>query len=644
MALKQEFIDFSDMSGGKNSAFPAHAIAANQVVETINLIHERVGITRSPGYMGLSDEALFASPIRGMWAYKHYDGSETLIVVSGLKIYSINISEGTKTEIGSIAGDGECYAVNAVGKLWIVNGTSFVKVENDLSVYAVGLQAMPSGSAVLKAGGTLAAGLYACYGGYARKTAGGLYLYGLPKSLGNVTLGGGNGTITFTLPDSSDPQVTHKIAWMTEAGGSVPYYFGEALNTIPAFDITGNANENTSVRMDTEAATNSPLPINPSGIFYFNDRLHVWAADGQTLYFSMIADINPFSFERFPPENFRTLANTISALFNVGDDLFINTIGLGIAKIPGGDMTAITKKVQQNNWFLKCKTENGCSYVEFFKGIVWGLTNDGVRCFDGNSFSDDLSFNIKPDIERIIAGASSSFIPAIIIFRRKGKRTELRISFRDIQISSQINNSQFVFNLDFYAMADENGAPKKTWEYWETGFAAYAIIAEALYAAQTTLTEGTIIREGGVADKANYDNNGAFQTSQIEKRIYIKTRTILDRLNSISIWGSIYTLAISNAPITGNGIVFDAANVKYPFLIEGKQAAIAILPSATSGLGLLLPFVMGAVTPTSWGNRMPFSFRGNTVALEFEQTANDADFIIYSLQMPVAFQVTHNAT
>jgi hypothetical protein len=462
MGAKPEFIDFSNMSGGKNNAFPPHAIAKNQLVDSINLIHEKIGCTRAPGYFGISAAALFSAPIRGEFAYKHYNGTETLIVVSDRKVYSIDLTAGTKTQIGTLTGDGECYAVNAIGKLWIVNGTDFVKVEDDLSVYTVGLPTPIGTSAVAKAGGTLANGIYGCYCGYARKTAGGLYLYGLPFSLGAVTLGAGNNTITFTIPDSTDPQVTHKIAWMTEAGGSVHYYFGEATNATAAFDVTSDANELTSVRMDIEAATNIALPVAPAGIFYFNDRLHVWGANGQTVYLSMIADINPFSFERFPAGNFRTLANTISSIFNVGEDLFINTVGLGLTKIPYGDMTAVTKRSQQNNWFRPCKTPMGKSYVEFYKSVVWGWTNDGIRHFDGSTFSDDLSFNIKPDIEKAVIGSNSSFIPSMIVYRRQGKRTELRFSFRDTQVSSIINNTQLVFNLDFYTTYDETGSPVKS--------------------------------------------------------------------------------------------------------------------------------------------------------------------------------------
>lgn len=62
MPVSNQSIDFSDFSGGKNSAFPAHALAENQVVDTLNLIHEMIGISRAPGYCGITE----ITPIDGI--------------------------------------------------------------------------------------------------------------------------------------------------------------------------------------------------------------------------------------------------------------------------------------------------------------------------------------------------------------------------------------------------------------------------------------------------------------------------------------------------------------------------------------------------------------------------------------------------
>jgi hypothetical protein len=54
MSIVTKGIDFSDMSGGKNSVYPKHAIAENQVAQTLNAIHEKIGISRAPGYVGIT--------------------------------------------------------------------------------------------------------------------------------------------------------------------------------------------------------------------------------------------------------------------------------------------------------------------------------------------------------------------------------------------------------------------------------------------------------------------------------------------------------------------------------------------------------------------------------------------------------------
>jgi hypothetical protein len=49
-------IDFSDFSGGKNNAFPRHALEENQCADTLNAIHEKIGLSRAPGYVGITKD------------------------------------------------------------------------------------------------------------------------------------------------------------------------------------------------------------------------------------------------------------------------------------------------------------------------------------------------------------------------------------------------------------------------------------------------------------------------------------------------------------------------------------------------------------------------------------------------------------
>jgi hypothetical protein len=623
MPIKNQPFDFSDMSGGKNSALPRHAIAENQVADTLNCLHESIGVSRAPGYIGISASALFTTKITGLWTYIRDDGTETVIAVSNKKIYSIDVAAGTKTELYTLSGGGECYAVNAAGKLWIVNGVDFVKIESNLAVYRVQIAAPTGTSAAAVAGGSLPLGVYGVYVAYARKNAAGQYLYSLPYSLGNVTTSGGNLTVRVTAPNSADPQVTHKVVFMTDSGGAAPYYFGEVANATASVDISSTANRNGLVLMSTVSAANQVLPITPSGIFSFDDKIYAWNVNDRTIYWSLKTDVNPFDLERFLTQNFRTLNYTINSVFNIGTDLCFNSIGNGISKAISGDMSSVIKTTQKAFWFLDCKTPDGKSNVVFYKGAALGLTNDGVRFFDGESFSDDLSFNIKPDVDKIYAGSSSSNLPAAITYRRPGKRTEYRLSYRNADYGATGNNDQRVFNLDFYFDPVDS---RKTWECWENGFSGMAINGRSIVGAQSHTDGGQIVIEGGVSDSQSFNRLGAFQGSAIfVKQAYLLTRTIIDDIDGITVWGGVYALATAGGAIGGNLIIFDNNNTKYQFSIIGSAAAIAVLPSQSSGLGLELPFVMAPQYPISTNNPMQFDCRGNSVALEISQIENDPD-------------------
>jgi hypothetical protein len=638
MPIKNEVIDFSDLSGGKNNAFPRHAIDKNQCSESLNAIHEIIGESRAPGYKGLTTTQLFDSPIRGEFTYILDDGTEKLVVVAGLKIYTVDLANKTKTQIGTLTADGECYAVNAAGKLWIVNGTDFVKVESDLSVYRVRIIAPASGSAAAVAGGSLPVGVYGCYVAYARKNAAGQYLYSLPLSLGNVTLST-DLTIRVTVPDSTDPQVTHKVVFLTDAGGVVPYYFGEAVNSAAYVDIADTSGRNAFVLMNVVSAANQILPINPSAIYTFDDKLFVWDINERTVYWSLKTDVNPFDMERFPAQNFRTMSYTVNAVFAIGVDLCFNHIGNGISKAIGGDMSSVIKRTQKTFWFLDCKTPEGKSNVCFHKGLAIGLTNDGFRVFDGETFSEDLSFHIKPDVDGIYRGISADFLPCAIINRRANKRTEYRFSYRNIEYGTGSNNDQRVFNLDFYFDPIQS---RKTWECWENGFDEMAIVDRVWYGAQS-VDAGQIVSEDGKADIDCYDRTGHFQNTKFLKQFYILSKTFIDDLDAITVWGTVYALANCATDITGNVIVLDNSYAKFPFTIKGVPAVGGVLPADGAG-GLPLPFVMAPQYPVGSCDPISFECRGNSVTLELSQVADDSDFFIYKVQLPRAKQIKNNMT
>ena len=590
---------------------------------------------------------LFNHPAQGPFTYIHADGTETMITVSNEVIYSVNKSAGTKTQIGTISGTGECYAVNAAGKLWIVNGTDFVKVEDDLSVYRVQIVAPTGTSATgVNSGGTLAAGVYGVYVAYARVNSAGQYFYSLPYQFTNVTIIGSTGLINFVVPASTDTQVTHKVIFMTDANGAVPYFYGVFTNATLTFTISNAATRNEAILMSTVSAANQILPITPDSIFHFNDSLFVWDSNTHTVYWSLKTDINPFDLERFLAQNFRTLSMAINAVFSTGGNLHFNHIGNGVSTAVGGDMSSVIKNTDRDFWFLDCKTPEGKSNICMHRGRAFGLTNDGFRFYYYSSdvstnFSEDVSFHIKPDVNKIYQGLG--ILPCAIINRRSGKRTEYRFSYCNYDYNSQTNNDQRVFNLDF---ANDGTNPRYTWECWENGFAGMAIVDENWYGLQNGNDgQAQIVKESGVSDLNCYSRTGTYLQTSLVKQLYIFSRMNIDNLDSITVWGTPYALATCTGTIAGNIVLFDLNYRKFSFSITGvNNSSPAILPSEDSGLGLPLPFIMNPQYPLGSCDPISFEARSNSVAVELSYTVDDADFFLYKVQLPKAKQITSNIT
>jgi hypothetical protein len=635
--VKNLALDFSDMSGGKNSRAPKHALPGNEVANTLNAIHLDRGAQRAPGYAGLAATLLSGWSIRGMWNYRHANGTETLVVASQAKLWQVDLENKTWSEIGAgmLTSDTPCYAVNLAGKLWVVNGTDFVKVEDDLSVYRVGIAAPVGASAAVVTGGSLTADkVYGVYVSYARDDGSGRYLYSLPESLGNLTPTGNDLAITITVPDSTDPQVTYKVAWLTDADGSVPYFYGIVANGTSAdIEIVDDSDRNADLTMNAESASNQLLPISPDGIYTFDDRLYVWDAGTQTVYWSLKTDINPLDVERFLEANFRTLARTISSVFSVEDDLFFNHAGNGVSVAYGGDMMSVIKHISKDLWFLDTFTPEGRSSVVPYKGQVLGLTNDGFRFFNGKAFSEDLSFNIKPDMTDVYASVGT-MTPCAIVNVRAGKRTEYRFSWRNRNYSDSLNNYQLIFNLDFYF---DPMKARRTWEVWETGFSHMAIVGQTWYGAQSMADAGHIVSESGVSDINCFDRTGKFNTTTFVKQWYILTRTVINSLDSVCVWGPPYFFSVGSGSVTGNIIIFDANNTKYGFTISGTTLSYAILPA-------VLPFVMNPQYPVAASDPVAYACRGNSVAIELSHLTDDAEFFMYELQLPKVKEITNNLT
>jgi hypothetical protein len=317
-------------------------------------------------------------------------------------------------------------------------------------------------------------------------------------------------------------------------------------------------------------------------------------------------------------------------------------VGHGISKAIAGDMTSIIKFVVSGLWFIDTKTPQGRSNVDFYKGIAWGFTNNGFRYFDGTNISDDLSFHIKPDLDPVYRDINSGFLPCAIVNRRAGKRTEFRFSYRNSAIGALMQNTQLVFNLDYYT---DSNYSLKTWEVWENGFNGACLLNDTLYMTQSVSGTGSqICNDIGVADLNAFSYDGTFKTTEKLRQIYILTRTETLDMDTINIYGRIDIMATFAGTISGNMILLDKDNTKKPFLFINTASGKGVLPSESSGLGLELPFIMSPNYPKTLSQKMPFDARGKSILIEISQTADDENFFLYKFQNLQVKQIDHVQT
>jgi hypothetical protein len=607
-------LDFSDMSGGKNNARPQNAINDGQVAECMNAVIEQRGFTRAPGYLGLKSTASLPSFCRYFNFYRKADNSELALAVSNSKVSSVSTVDGSVADLYTLAGDSESFGFNALGKHFIANGTDFIKVESTGSAYMVGITAPTGASARAYGAGTLTAGTYHIYVSYARKVSGLIALYSYPMDLGNVTVSGSQ-AIEITCPNSPDPQVTDKIVWAIEPSGSVSYqYYDHPNNTATVFSVTNSAGKSILLIMDVEAVANYPIPLF-TGIYYFDGRILGWK--GNKLYWSIPAGANDNDLERFPQENFRAMPYTILSCFELSGVFFMNTEG-GVYRLPNGDLSEAADYLGSSLYFVHHR-----SHKEF-KGFIWGVTNDGVRYFDGETFSQDLSKDIKPDIDIIIAGMADNYYPCIEIHRRSGKRTELHLSYRDTNISVNCNNSHLVLNLDSIVINDETDY-KIAWESWEGGFNYTAISKNGtFYAVQNCDGLGaSVIKENGKADQFVYDKVGTFLTEVTPKKIRVVTKAAISNIMYMGLFDRAFFVSrMEEDAIVSLGILDN----------DGFLSGSTLLKSG--GVPLLLPFVFPAVLPAMNPSNQAVNFpmkAGKLVYLTFEQTCDDDKFNIFEM-------------
>jgi hypothetical protein len=621
-------INFADMTGGVATAYPAHAIADNQVFDTLNAVFEKYGCSRAPGYVGIKTTALFTTPLRGWFVFKLPSGAEVYLAVTDHKLYTVNLVTGAIANIYTLTADTECFGVNYGGKFWIVNGTDQIKVESATVAYRIGIVAPVGFTASATGTGTVPAGVHKIFATYTRKVNGTSVLESAPFYVGAVT-SSGTDLIRIAVTASTDPQVTNVTFWITDAGGADYYYYGQTTNTTGNFDISSDAAKNVGLLIYEQAAGNQ-LPPSLTTIYAFAGRLWGTKVNNSDFNYSILSQ-NVYDLERWPTENhIPTIPFVALSFFGVGSDLYINTVG-GPYRLPNADTTAKPAAVIQgagNNrilFFPKTMLKT----VQEYNDIVYGFTNDGFRSFDGAHFSIDLSKHIKPQVDAIMNG-TGDYNPVAVVFRRSGKRTEYQVSYRDVSISTNCHNRSMTLNLDAIVVQD-NLNYNAPWEFWSPGFGGgITTSAGLLFVAQFTSTSGTIAQQIGVSQMSCFDESGTFVNVVTAKRFYVRGKTRITELAGIDLWQRIYFLATLSNDCTVSLLITEESNIQIDKNMKKGGGEPIILDGPKP---IVLPFILPAENPINAFVKMPMQAKGNSVTILLDQTADDEKLFIYKLEL-----------
>jgi hypothetical protein len=625
MTVKSVELNLSATNLGYNSAKPPVILQDGELCIAKNAILQGSGFVRAPGCRGIGSDPVFSAPCRGIANLSLYDGSDILIGVSDATAWRIDPATGTKSAMISTSGRMAAYFDQHANRMWCTDGGAPFKVEADGSAYRIGIQPPTEATAFAAVGGSLPVGLYDIYASYSRKIDGVHVLFSQGQYVGKVAVSGDSKTVRVLVPASDDPQVTHRVVWMSDAGGTMHYFFAEAENNSSDIDIVDTSGRNEFVAYLTEAADNSLPPDGMRSIHAFGNRL--WGHIENMVYFSMqgatITGRPAHDVERWPLANCLQLPFKVvdGGIFSIGADIYFSTEG-GVIVLPGGDDGQPIQFVDKYLYFKYGRT------IKVERGRVWGLTNDGVRCYTpGTGFSQDMSRNIKPDIDEIYRGAADGYEPCAEIYRRSGRRTEYHLSYRDLNKSPCTMSTTLVLDLDASGevSATQFVAP---WEMWDRGFQSAATTNDGkFYRAQSTDSAGTVFVEDGVSDLHVFDNLGAMITALTPRELQVRTKTIVPDLLGVLTLEELFVLLSNGAPVN--------------FRISGADRVAANVDRSVAASGEPVRFdeatfdqaIFPSTDPATRRVKLNYRIKGRSAWLEISQTADDPAFNLVSIEL-----------
>ena len=547
---KPAFLEFADVSGGVNSIENPVRIEQNQVQPTtIGCILKKSGFVKYPGAIGLSATDTFSDYLRMISIYRQYDTTETLVALSAGHLYFVSLLDGSLTDkytMGTASNPGS--SCESYGKMFVCNGSSVVKIEKNV-VYPVGITPPAGVTAAASVGVGLPDGNYDVIVGYARRISGVDVLYSAGQTIGNVTLGGGNNQITVSnFANSADAQVGNKVLWLESPGEVIHYYFyGTGNNTTTTFIVSGTGTKNVSNVYETFALDNGLPPSGATYMYAFANRL--WLIKDNGIYYSNKA-FSEYDLEIFAAANFILTPYKLTGIFSVETDLYFNTES-GILQMVNADPSTVLYLTEPRWHFVEMNT------VDRWNNGVIGLTNDGVRYFAGNKFSNyDLSQNIKTLIDSAIAKTSN--FPACGYVYRRPLRCEYHLMWQDSSVSASVNNRHAILNLDtalpasspsrIYS-ADAQSNYDFAWELQPVSgnFATVSRNTNTAYIGQTHASASKIYSETESDDMLNYlyGIDGVLITIPTPYQLKFTSRFMLPGLNALC-WFEKFRMLLSN--------------------------------------------------------------------------------------------------
>jgi hypothetical protein len=277
--------------------------------------------------------------------------------------------------------------------------------------------------------------------------------------------------------------------------------------------------------------------------------------------------------------------------------------------------------------------------VDRWNNGVIGLTNDGVRFFDGTSFSNyDMSYNIKNYIDQAIK-KKDNFRTCGYVYRRP-IRNEYHLMWQDDSVNALVNNTHAILNLDslMYASADQFTA---AWEFqpYSGSFASVSRNDNSVYVGQNHASAPKIYKETPLEDQLNYmyGLDGVLISEAVSYQLTFVSRIILPALNALCWMDKFRTLLKNNEAVTlsfsmpdqmqdGSGVTPD---LPIPAAFGGK----AIWDASHFDVDYF-PIENAFVSV----NKFPDNFSGREFIVTIKQKANDPGFQLWSVQMQYTFE------